>query len=218
MKSVKEAMRLYAVTAEYRDDGLATAECVRQALSGGATCIQLREKEADKDKFLKDAIEVKGICKSFGVPFIVNDNAEVAVKSGADGLHIGQHDIKLAEAKKYTSGKILIGVSVQTPEQAMQAERDGADYLGIGAVFATSTKNDADFVTYETLKEICRCVEIPVVAIGGICKDNIHRLCGSGIDGIAAVSAIFAAENIKIAATELKNIVDEALEKGGGVI
>lgn len=211
MKSVKDAMMLYAVTdrAWTKDKNLSVQ--VKEALEGGITCLQLREKELDDKSFLEEAMEIKKLCNDYGVPFIVNDNVNVAINSMADGVHIGQHDSSAVCVRKIIGDHMIMGVSVQTVEQALKAESDGADYLGVGAVFPTSTKDDADSVDYETLKSICSAVSIPVVAIGGICYDNIHLLGRSGIDGVAVVSAIFAQKDITRATENLLKKARECL-------
>lgn len=194
---IKNAMLLYAVTDRAWAKEKTLLEQIEDALIGGATCIQLREKELDYKDFLDEALLVKELCRKYSVPFIINDNVNIAIEAGADGIHVGQSDMELLKVRQKTGGKMFIGVSAQTVEQALEAQKNGADYLGVGAVFPTSTKKDADAVKLETLKDICSAVEIPVVAIGGITKDNMKELKGSGIAGVALVSAIFAAKNIK---------------------
>ena len=172
-------------------------EQVEDALRGGATCVQLREKELDEESFLAEAIEMKALCARYGVPFIVNDNVEIAIKCGADGVHVGQSDMAAGNVRAMIGADRLLGVSAQTVEQALAAEAAGADYLGIGAMFPTDTKKDAKEVSFAAAKEITAAVKIPVVAIGGINKGNILELKGTGVDGVALVSAIFGAENIE---------------------
>ena len=209
--AIKNAMLLYAVTDRAWTKGRTLLEQIEDALEGGVTCIQLREKELDDAAFFDEAIKVKALCQKYKVPFIVNDSVEVAVKAGADGVHVGQDDLPLCEVRKMCGKDMIIGVSAQTVAQALEAEQNGADYLGVGAVFPTSTKKDADAVSLETLKEICSSVSIPVVAIGGISKANMAELKGSGIAGVALVSAIFAAENIKAECCVLKKAAMELL-------
>lgn len=213
MKCVNEFMRLYAVTDRTWLKNETLISQVEKALKGGVTCVQLREKELEEQSFLKEAFEIRDLCRQYNVPFIINDNIDVAIKCGADGIHVGQHDMKSSEVKKIIGNKMMLGVSAQTVEQALLAEGNGADYLGVGAVFTTSTKLDADFVSYETLKKICSSVSIPVVAIGGISKSNILKLSGSGVDGVALVSAIFAAENIKSECEELLSLSNKMVSK-----
>ncbi len=204
MKSVKDAMLLYAVTDRCWLGSRTLREDVEKALQGGVTCLQLREKNLDFQSFVREAEILKKLCKTYQVPFIINDNVQVAVACGADGIHVGQHDMTACEVRKMVGENCIVGVSAQTVEQALAAEKAGADYLGVGAVFSTSTKNDADAVSLETLRAICDAVSIPVVAIGGIHQQNVDLLQGSGIDGIAVVSALFAQKDIRFAAAELK--------------
>lgn len=200
----KKIMTLYAVTDRAWLKNQNLEQQVELALKGGVTCVQIREKNLDNDLFLKEAIKLKNICNKYKVPFIVNDNVNVALKSNADGIHIGQEDDDIKYVKKIIGKDKIIGVSVQNVEQAIIAEKNGASYLGVGAVFKTSTKNDAKYVPYEILKLICESVSIPVVAIGGINKDNIMKLSGSKIDGVAMVSEIFGAQDIE---KECKNLL-----------
>ncbi len=211
MRCDKAWMPLYAVTDRAWLRGRTLSQQVEDALAGGATCLQLREKELDRAAFLAEAVELKALCDRYGVPLIVNDDVEVAIQSGADGVHIGQHDAAADLVRRQIGPDRLLGVSAQTVEQAVKAERDGADYLGVGAVFSTGTKLDADDVSFETLKAICEAVSIPVVAIGGIKAENIADLAGSGIDGVAVVSAIFAAPEIRSAAEVLRRTVRQEL-------
>ena len=169
------------------------------------------EKQLDEDHFLEEAKKLQGLCSEYNVPFIINDNVEIALAINADGVHIGQSDMEMKEAREKLGPDKIIGVSAHTKEEALLAQAQGADYLGVGAVFPTSSKDDAESVSYETLKEICDVVSIPVVAIGGITKDNLHQLSGSGISGISVISAIYAQPDIKEAARELKQCVQEIL-------
>ena len=204
MSCDKNSMLLYAVTDRAWTGERTLYQQVEQALRGGATCVQLREKELNYDDFLKEALELRALCKSFGVPFIVNDNVDIALACGADGVHVGQHDMQARSVRERIGNGMLLGVSAQTVEQAREAERNGADYLGVGALFATSTQPDADFVSREELIKICKAVSIPVVAIGGISRENMLQLKSTGIDGVALVSAIFAAEDIESECRALK--------------
>lgn len=197
MKCNSEIMRLYAVTDRAWTGRQSLMEQVEAAIKGGATCIQLREKELPEDVFLKEAVEMKALCARYGVPFIVNDNVEIAIKCNADGIHVGQKDMEAGNVRALVGDAMMLGVSAQTVEQALAAEAAGADYLGVGAVFGTTTKLDANSVSLENLRKICEAVSIPVVAIGGINKTNIMELSGSGAAGVALVSAIFAAEDIE---------------------
>ena len=197
MKCDKRSLLLYAVTDSAWTGGRTLVMQVEEALRGGVTCIQLREKELADDAFLEEAAAIKQLCRAYGVPFIINDNVDVAVRCGADGIHVGQKDMEAGDVRRMVGDGMILGVSAQTVEQAILAERCGADYLGVGAVFSTSTKADADMVSRDTLKAICEAVSIPVVAIGGIYKHNMMELAGTGIDGVALVSAIFASDDIE---------------------
>lgn len=208
MKFDKKSLLLYAVTDRSWLGKQSLYQQVEMALQGGVTFVQLREKELDFDSFLNEALEIKELCKEYHVPFIINDNVEIAIKSGAAGVHVGQSDMEMTEARKKLGDDKIIGVSVQNVEQALLAEKNGADYLGVGAVFATDTKKDADYVSYETLKAICSAVKIPVVAIGGINEANIAELSGSGICGVSVISVIFAQKDILVAASRLKKLTE----------
>lgn len=210
MNCTKEELLLYAVTDRSWLHGRTLKEQVKEALDGGVTFLQLREKHIDSGLFLQEAQELKDLCKQYQVPFVINDDVELALKVDADGVHVGQSDMKAGDVRKKLGKDKIIGVSAQTVEQAVMAEKHGADYLGVGAVFPTSSKDDAQEVDYETLKAICQAVQIPVIAIGGINAQNVERLKGSGIYGVAVISAIFAQEDIKEAAKELKNRTKEA--------
>ena len=212
MKCNKEAMLLYAVTDRAWTGEQTLMEQVEEAIKGGVTCVQLREKELEDEAFLAEAIEMKEICSRYHVPFIINDDVEVAIKCGADGIHVGQKDMEAGNVRALVGKNMMIGVSVQTVEQALAAQNAGADYLGVGAVFTTTTKLDANAVSHKTLKEICETVSIPVVAIGGINKSNILKLSGTGVDGVALVSAIFAAEDIKSECVLLRSLSDEMVQ------
>jgi len=201
------ALQLYAVTDSRWLNGAALAEAVEKALAGGVTCVQLREKHLPFDEFLRTAQKIKSLCQNYHVPFIVDDNLDIALACDADGLHIGQNDMPAAKARKLLGPDKILGVSAQTVEQAIAACRDGADYLGVGAVFPTGTKTDAVEVPLDTLKAITAAVDIPVVAIGGINADNIAELAGTGIAGAAVVSAIFAQDDIKKAAANLRQLM-----------
>lgn len=197
MKYNKESLLLYAVTDRAWIGKQTLIEQVKDSLDGGATFIQLREKELDDGTFLDEARKMKSLCKEYNVPFVINDNIDIAIECDADGVHVGQSDMDALNVRKRLGKDKIIGVSAQTVEQAIIAQNSGADYLGVGAVFSTLTKLDADTVSFETLKQICDAVSIPVIAIGGIYDYNILKLSKSGIVGIAVVSAIFAQDNIK---------------------
>ena len=204
MRCDSKTMRLYAVTDRAWVGQGTLGDQVEQALRGGVTCVQLREKSLGVPAILVEAEEIGALCRSYGVPFLINDRVEIALQCGADGVHVGQKDRAAREVRRLLGPNRILGVSARTVEQAVQAERDGADYLGVGAVFSTSTKADAMPVSYETLQAICRAVSIPVVAIGGIQRENLLSLAGSGVDGVALVSAIFAAPDVETASRELR--------------
>ena len=209
-EQLREQMLLYAVTDRHWLNGQTLYEQVEEALKGGATFIQLREKDLTEEEFLEEAKKIQQLCKKYRVPFIINDNVKLAKEIDADGVHVGQSDMEALDVRAQLGEDKIIGVSARTVEQALLAEKHGADYLGVGAVFPTSSKDDAQEVDYETLKAICQAVQIPVIAIGGINAQNVDRLKGSGICGVAVISAIFAQEDIKEAAKELKNRTKEA--------
>ena len=204
MKLNKEDLLLYAVTDRMWLNGRTLKEVVKESLDGGVTFLQLREKNLDDKHFLEEAVELQELCKQYKVPFIVNDNVDIALKMNADGVHVGQSDMQAADVRAKLGPDKIIGVSAQTVEQAVLAQQRGADYLGVGAVFPTGSKADADDVSFETLKAICEAVTIPVVAIGGITQENLEQLNGSGICGIAVISAIYAQSDIKEASRKLK--------------
>ena len=205
-------MLVYAVTDRAWLNGKTLEEQVEKAIQGGATLIQLREKQLHYDDFLEQAIKIKKITAQYHIPFIINDNVEIALAVDADGVHVGQKDMQANMVRKKLGENKIIGVSVQTLEQALSAEKNGADYLGVGAVFSTSTKQDASEVSFETLQNICKAVSIPVVAIGGTNIKNIAKLKNSGIDGVAVVSAIFAQKDITKATQELVSLSKEILK------
>jgi len=215
MKFDKNDLLLYAVTDRAwlkHDESL--ADVVEFALKGGTTFLQLREKHLDEEAFLNEAREIKEVCRRYNVPFIINDNVEIAMAVDADGVHVGQSDMEAGDVRaKLGPGKI-IGVSAQTVEQALLAQERGADYLGVGAVFATGSKDDADDVSHETLQAICEAVDIPVVAIGGITRENVQQLAGRGLAGIAVISAIFAQDDIQKAAEDLRHRTAEMIAAG----
>lgn len=209
MKCDKRHMLLYAVTDRAWTGEQTLLQQVEAALKGGVTCVQLREKNMDNTAFLREAREILNLCRQYKVPFIVNDNVEVAIACGADGIHVGQEDTTADEVRRRIGRDMILGVSVHTVEEAREAVRNGADYLGLGAVFPTSTKTDVDQMPNETLRAICDAVDVPVVAIGGINRSNIGKLTGSGIDGVALVSAIFSAADIEAACRELRELSEE---------
>ena len=202
-------MLLYAVTDRAWVGKQSLYEQVASALKGGATCVQLREKELDDAAFLNEAIEISALCKQYGVPFFINDNVEIAIKCHADGIHVGQEDMEAAQVRQRVGDDMMVGVSVHSVEEALEAVKNGADCLGVGAMFSTSTKTDVNVLPKETLRDICAAVDIPVVAIGGISKSNISLLAGTGVDGVALVSAIFAADDIEDECRLLRRLSEE---------
>ncbi len=204
MKCDKKDLLLYAVTDRHWLDKRSLKEVVKESLDGGVTFVQLREKTLEDDKFLEEAKELKQLCKEYNVPFVINDNVDIAIAMDADGVHVGQSDMEAGNVREKLGPDKIIGVSAQTVEQAVLAEQRGADYLGVGAVFPTGSKDDAVEVSHETLKAICEAVSIPVIAIGGISVGNVKEIAGSGIVGIAVISAIYAAKDIKKATEDLK--------------
>lgn len=209
MKCDKKNMLLYAVTDRAWTGRQSLYEQVESALKNGVTSVQLREKDLDEETFLGEARKLAALCKRYQVPFIVNDNVDIARQCGADGVHVGQEDMTVSEVRRLVGEDMIVGVSAHTVEEALEAVKNGADYLGVGAVFSSSTKTNVTAMSLETLKAICHAVEIPVVAIGGISKNNILQLSGSGVDGVAVVSAIFGAEDPGAAAAELRKLAEE---------
>mgnify|MGYP000012195504 FL=1 len=209
----KKELILYAVTDRHWLGEETLYDQVKKALDGGATFVQLREKKLDREDFLAEALEIQKLCREYGVPFVINDEVSIAKDIDADGVHVGQSDMEAMDVRKVLGPDKILGVSAQTVEQAIIAEKHGADYLGVGAVFATGSKDDADDVSHETLKAICEAVSIPVIAIGGITKDNVSELAGSGICGVAVISAIFGQNDIKKATEDLKASVEKMLEQ-----
>ena len=208
-EELRHAMLLYAVTDRAWTGEKTLYEQVEDALKGGATCVQLREKNLDDEAFLKEALEISALCRRYHVPFFINDNVEIAVKCGADGVHVGQDDMAAADVRRRVGPDMLIGVSAHSVEEALLAVKNGADCLGSGAVFATSTKANTSVLPRETLRAICDAVDVPVVAIGGITKSNMPELQGCGADGAALVSAIFSAKDIEAECRELRKIAEK---------
>lgn len=211
---------LYAITDRSWVGKMTLYEQIEQALQNGVTMLQLREKNLDDAQFLTQAKEIKALCNHYGVPLLINDNVEVAYKSGADGVHVGLEDMPVREIRKNFGSHLLIGATAKTVAQAQQAQQDGADYLGVGAVFPSPTKRQAVRITIEQLREIRKAVSIPIVAIGGITQENLPLLAGSGIDGVAVVSAIFGAPDPAKATAQLSCLVKQVVrqtdcERGG---
>lgn len=210
-RCAQKDLTLYAITDRHWLNGQTLKSQVEKALKGGATMIQIREKDLNEKDFLLEAEELLALCRSYNVPFIVNDNVELAVKIGADGVHVGQSDMNARDVRALIGNDKILGVSTQTVEQALFAQECGADYLGVGAVFPTGSKDDAEVLDRKTLMDICKAVSIPVVAIGGITKDNVRELKGTGITGISVISAIFAQKDIQNATAELLKRTEEIL-------
>ena len=209
MKVKKVDVLLYAITDKGALHGRDICKAVEDAVKGGATIIQLREKGLDEKTLTEEAAKLTEICHRYNVPLIVNDNVDAAINSGADRVHVGMEDTPVSEIRARVSDEFIIGATAKTVEQAKKAQAEGADYLGVGAVFPSPTKKDAIRITNEQLREIANSVDIPVAAIGGISKDNILQLQGSGADGAAVVSAIFAQDDIAEAAAELKKLAEK---------
>ncbi len=212
MKCDKRHMQLYAVTDRTWVGKQTLYEQVEAALKGGVTCVQLREKELDEAAFLQEAKDICALCRRYNVPFIINDNVEIAIACGADGIHVGQEDMAAGKVRRRVGDSMILGISVHTVEEARQAVQDGADYLGLGAVFPTSTKMDVEQMSSETLQTICNAVDVPIVAIGGINRDNLLKLAGSGVDGVALVSAIFSAEDIESICRKLRTLSERMVK------
>lgn len=204
MKFHKDMLLLYAVTDRAWIGKQTLLEQLEDALKGGVTIVQLREKKLDEESFVREAIQAKELCYRYGVPLIINDNVDVALKSGADGVHVGIEDAPISEIRKRVPDGFIIGATCKTVEQAKTAEEAGADYMGVGAVFPSPTKTNAIRISNTQLQEICSSVSIPAVAIGGISHDNVLEIKGSKVSGVAVVSAIFGEEDIETATARLK--------------
>ena len=208
---IRRGMLLYAVTDRSWLRGRSLAECVRDAVEGGVTFVQLREKHAVRDEALALARELRDVCAQAGVPFVVDDDVQLAAEVGADGVHVGQSDTACAEARRVLGPEAIVGVSARTVAEALEAQAAGADYLGVGALHPTPTKPDAVDVTYNELRVICKAVRIPVVGIGGVDATTARELAGTGAAGGAVVSAIFAAGDCREAARRLQAALEEAV-------
>lgn len=211
MKFHKEMLLLYAVTDRKWTGRQSLEEQIEDALKGGATMIQLREKNLPEKEFIEEAEKIKELCHRYHVPLIINDNVKAAVLSGADGVHVGKEDMPVSDIRKQVPEDFIIGATAKTVEQAKKAEQDGADYLGVGAVFPSTTKQNAIRITKDQLKEICSSVSVPAVAIGGITRQNIEELAGGKMAGAAVVSGIFAARDIQKETALLKKQIQEVL-------
>lgn len=211
MSISKNQMKLYVVTDRSWLNGKLFTKEIEKTLQGGATLIQLREKQLSYNEFLTEGKDIKKITDKYNIPLIINDNVEIAIKIDASGVHIGQGDMDAAEVRKLIGKDKILGVTVKTVEKAIKAEKDGASYIGVGAAFSTSTKLDTRVITFETIKNICKAVSIPVVAIGGIDENNIMNLKGLGIDGVALVSAIFSKEDVLVATKQMLGLTERML-------
>ncbi|MDK8081293.1 thiamine phosphate synthase [Alloscardovia omnicolens] len=210
-QAVKDMMLLYGVTDRTWSSNYPLIQRITEALDNGMTCVQLREKHMSDEDFLSEAREVSALCKHYNVPFIINDNVDVAIACGADGIHVGQSDEAATQVRARVGSSMIVGVSASSLEEAIKAEKDGADYVGVGAVFSTSTKADADYLSMDELRAICETVNIPTVAIGGIHAGNIQLLQGTGIDGVAVVSAIFGADDSAVATAQLRALAEKVV-------
>lgn len=207
----RENCLLYAVTDRAWLKGKTLSSQVEAAIKGGVTMVQLREKNLTEAEFEKEALEIQEICRKYQVPFLINDNVALAKKIDADGVHVGQGDMDPRKVRELLGADKIIGVTARTVEQAREAAKNGADYLGSGAVFGTTTKADAKNMDLNLFREICESVEIPVVAIGGVNAENVARLQGSKAAGIAVVGGIFAAEDVEKASRELRGLAEKYL-------
>ncbi|PKL03913.1 MAG: thiamine phosphate synthase [Synergistetes bacterium HGW-Synergistetes-1] len=211
MRLDKNSLKLYAVTDRKWLKGSSLEEEVEKAVRAGVTMVQLREKHMEFAELVTLAKKIGAVVHKYNIPLIINDDIEAALASGADGVHVGQDDICASEARQKIGSSMILGVSAGTAEMALEAERCGADYIGAGAVFSTSTKEDAKIMSFDELKRICDSVSIPVVAIGGITEENIMELSGSGIAGAAVVSAIFAKEDVMVSSARLLTLIEKML-------
>ncbi|MGI5931296.1 MAG: thiamine phosphate synthase [Eubacterium sp.] len=217
MKFDKKSLLLYAVTDRHWLRGRTLYEAVEQALKGGVSFLQVREKDDMRlphDEYLKEALQLRDLCRRYQVPFVVDDDVDLALETDADGVHVGQNDMEAGNVREKLGPDKILGVSAHTVEEAVLAQKRGADYLGVGAVFPTGSKDDAEQVDRSVLTAICRAVDIPVIAIGGITRDNVPALSGTGIVGIAVISAIFAKEDIQAAARDLRRQTLQAVDQG----
>ncbi|WP_234122395.1 thiamine phosphate synthase [Clostridium hydrogenum] len=205
---------LYLVTERSLLCGIELEAAVEKAILGGTTLVQLREKNLSTKEFYDIAVNIKKVTDKYKVPLIINDRLDIALAVHAAGIHVGQSDMPCDIARKFVGENKIVGVSAHTVEEALKAQKDGADYLGVGAVFTTGTKKDAEDVSIETLKEIVKKVNIPVVAIGGVSQNNVDELAGTGINGIAVISAILGKKDIEKAAEDLKRAVKTIVNKG----
>lgn len=213
MKLKRESLCLYAVTDRSWLNGESLCSQVEKAIIGGVSMVQLREKDLPFEKFLEEAYKIRELCKQYGIPLIINDSVEIAVRVNADGVHIGQDDMDLTLARELLGEDKLIGVSVHNLQQALFAQKLGANYLGVGAAFPTSSKDNAGVIGVQAIREICSKVDIPVVAIGGINENNIELLSKSGIDGVAVISVLFARSDIISSARNMRSLSEKVCAK-----
>ncbi len=208
MNCDKKNLLLYAVTDRSWLGTESLYSQVKKAIDGGVTFVQLREKELAQEAFYKEALEIQALCREKNIPFVINDNVALAKEIDADGVHVGQEDMEAGDVRSLLGPDKIIGVSAHSVEEALLAEKRGADYLGVGAAFSTNSKKDVSCISHETIRDICQAVQIPVIAIGGINETNMEELKGTGICGVAVISAIFAKKDITGAARTLRNRVD----------
>lgn len=208
MNCDKKNLLLYAVTDRSWLGTESLYSQVKKAIDGGVTFVQLREKELAQEAFYKEALEIQALCREKNIPFVINDNVALAKEIDADGVHVGQEDMEAGDVRSLLGPDKIIGVSAHSVEEALLAEKRGADYLGVGAAFSTNSKKDVSCISHETIRDICQAVQIPVIAIGGINETNVEKLKGTGICGVAVISAIFAKKDITGAARTLRNRVD----------
>ncbi len=213
MNCTRQQLMLYAVTDRHWLGEKSLYQVVEESLQGGATFIQLREKQLDRPAFLQEAKEIKTLCRRYGVPFVIDDDVDLALEVDADGVHVGQSDMEAGNVREKLGPDKIVGVSARTVEQALLAQQRGADYLGVGAVFPTGSKDDAKLLDHQVLRDICDAVSIPVIAIGGITRENVQELAGTGICGVAVISAIYGQSDVRQAAREMKEKVADMVSR-----
>ena len=211
-RKLAESLLLYAVTDRHWLGERSLYDVVRESLDGGVTFLQLREKDLDDANFFEEAVRLQQMAAEYGIPFVVNDNVDIALRMNADGVHVGQSDMEAGNVRALIGPDKILGVSAKTVDQALLAQSRGADYLGVGAVFSTSTKPGAIGCDLKTIGEITKAVDIPCIAIGGVNESNIDQLTGHGLYGVAVVSAIFAQDDVKKAAASLLERTRKALD------
>ena len=213
MNCTRQQLMLYAVTDRHWLGEKSLYQVVEESLQGGATFIQLREKQLDRPAFLQEAKEIKTLCRRYGVPFVIDDDVDLALEVDADGVHVGQSDMEAGNVREKLGPDKIVGVSARTVEQALLAQQRWADYLGVGAVFPTGSKDDAKLLDHQVLRDICDAVSIPVIAIGGITRENVQELAGTGICGVAVISAIYGQSDVRQAAREMKEKVADMVSR-----